>query len=143
MPIVETENRFDDPIVNDFKAFIKLKKQLDDLKKAQDVIKERLMNVTETYGEEDDKGHLWFDLPESIDGYKGMQRQKRISNQPNVPAAEDLLGKLGLLDRCIEMIPSINEDAVMAAYYEGLLTEEDIDTMFPKKITWAFVPVKG
>jgi hypothetical protein len=31
----------------------------------------------------------------------------------------------------------------MAAYYEGLVTEEDIDKMFPAKITWALVMSKS
>ncbi len=31
----------------------------------------------------------------------------------------------------------------MAAHYEGLISEAEIDAMFPKKITYAFVPVKG
>ena len=27
----------------------------------------------------------------------------------------------------------------MAAYYDGKLTDDDIDTMFPEKVTWALV----
>jgi hypothetical protein len=141
--IIEPEgSRFDEPSVADFKAYIKYKKQLDELKKAQDIVKARLMEVVEKYGDEDDKGHYWFDLPGEVDGYVGMQRQKRISQKLNLGAAEDLLASKGLTETCIEMVPSVNEDAVMAAYYEGKLTEDDIDTMYPKSITWAFVPVK-
>jgi hypothetical protein len=40
-------------------------------------------------------------------------------------------------------MPVLDEDADMACLYEGLLSEEDVDTMFPKKITWAFVPSKS
>jgi hypothetical protein len=41
------------------------------------------------------------------------------------------------------MEPVLNEDQVMACLYEGLLTEEDVDSMFPKKIIWAFIPSKS
>lgn len=37
------------------------------------------------------------------------------------------------------MVPQIDEAAIMAAFYEGYLTEEDIDTMFPSKVTYAFI----
>lgn len=144
MPIIipPEESRFDAPYMADFKAYINLKRQIDDLKKLQDGAKARLMKVVEEFGEEDDKGHLWFDLPEEFEGYKGMQRQKRISQKPDIDTAEELLREAGLYDKCIEMVPSINEDAVMAAYYDGLLDENDIDRMYPKSVTWAFVPVK-
>jgi hypothetical protein len=37
----------------------------------------------------------------------------------------------------------IEEDAVMGALYLGELTEEEVDQIFPKTITWAFVPKKA
>ena len=40
---------------------------------------------------------------------------------------------------CIIMIPTVSEDAIMAAFYKGQLSEEDIDSMFPAKVSYAFV----
>ncbi len=37
------------------------------------------------------------------------------------------------------MIPTLDESAIMAAFYEGKLSEADIDSMFPEKITYAFL----
>lgn len=145
MPIIiePEDSRFDAPYIADFKSYIHLKRQIDDLKKLQDAAKGRLMKLVEEFGEEDDKGHMWFDLPEEFEGYKGMQRQKRISQKPDIDVAQELLEERGLADKCIEMVPALNEDAIMAAYYEGLLDETDIDRMYPKTVTWAFVPVKS
>jgi hypothetical protein len=140
--IVRQEDRFEDPHVRDFKTFISLKKQIDDLTKVQSEYKERLISFVESNGDTDDKGHIWYDLPEEFEGYKGMQRQRRVSQKLDIDAAQDILNDLGLSDRCIKMVPSLDEDEVMACLYEGLLTEEQIDKMFPKTITWAFVPVK-
>jgi hypothetical protein len=44
-----------------------------------------------------------------------------------------------VFETCTKTITVLDQDAVMAAYYEGKLTDEDIDTMFPEKITWAIV----
>jgi len=37
------------------------------------------------------------------------------------------------------MVPTLDESAIMAAFYEGYLTEEDIDAMFPAKESFAFI----
>jgi hypothetical protein len=141
--IIEPEaSRFDDPTVADFKAFVGLKRQIDDLTKMQNEIKTRLVEAVEKYGDTDDKGHIWYDVPDAVDGYKGMQRQRRVSQKLDIDAALKLLDGTPLADRCLKMVPSLDEDEVMACMYEGLLTEEDVDTMYPKTVTWAFIPVK-
>jgi hypothetical protein len=33
----------------------------------------------------------------------------------------------------------IDESAIMSAFYEGYITEEDIDAMFPAKVSYAFL----
>lgn len=140
--IVNQGNRFEDPHIQDFKAYVHLKKQIDDLSALQSQIKKKLIEFVEIHGEADDKGHIWFDLPEEFEGYKGMQKQRRVSQKLDIDAAQEILNELGLSERCIKMVPSLDEDEVMACLYEGLLTEDQIDEMFPKTITWAFVPTK-
>jgi hypothetical protein len=131
-----------DEVSAQFHEFIYLKGQIDDLTKRQSVIKAVLSELVENEGEVDDKGHVWFELPQEIDGYVSMQRQKRISQKLDADAAEELLRQKQLYDRCFRMMPVLDEDEVMACLYEGLLTEDEIDAMFPKSITWAFVPSK-
>jgi len=36
-------------------------------------------------------------------------------------------------------VPMLDEDAIMSAFYSGYLTEEDIDAMFPAKVSYAFL----
>ena len=40
------------------------------------------------------------------------------------------------------MMPVLKEDEVMACLYEGLITEEEVDKMFPKKVSYAFLTSK-
>lgn len=131
------------PLMIKVREFISYKKQIDKLSKAQDEIKKDLMQTVEEMGEVDDSGHQWLHLPEEVDGYASLQRQRRVSQKLDMDAAEEILKKKGLYDKCVTMVPMIEEDAVMGALYLGELTEEEVDQIFPKTITWAFVPKKA
>lgn len=129
-------------LIKKFREFVLLKGQIDDLTSRQNVIKGELTKVLQEEGIEDDKGHLWLDLPYEVGGYRSIQRQRRVSQKLDAERAEELLTDRGLQDRCYKMMPVLDEDEVMACLYEGLLSEEDVDEMFKKTITWAFVPQK-
>jgi len=53
--------------------------------------------------------------------------------------AEKILGEKNLKEQCIKMVPMLDEAEIMASFYRGDLTEEDIDAMFPSKVSYAFV----
>jgi len=135
---IKTEN----PLVTKFRDFISLKSRIDGLTKQQNVLKEELNQYVIENGEEDERGHVSVALPSEVDGYTSIKRQRRVTQGLDIDAAILILTKKGLAERCIKAVPTVAEDEVMAALYEGKLTEQDIDTMFPKKITWAFVPTK-
>jgi hypothetical protein len=148
MEVIGKENL---PTVDDFgtsdiesmyKEYVLLKKNIDDLTARQNVIKKELMSFVDGYGLEDDKGHKWYDMPE-YGGYNGMQKQRRVSQSVDENAAQSILEDKGLAERCFEVKPVLNEQSVMECVYEGLLTEDDVDTMFPQKITNAFVLKKA
>lgn len=130
------------PIVEKFREFVHYKSRIEILTKEQNVIKEELNEFVIENGVEDDRGHINFELPEEVDGFRRLQRQRKVSLGLDMDAAILILTKKGLADRCIKSIPTVAEDEVMAALYEGKLTEQDIDAMFPKRISWAFIPKK-
>jgi hypothetical protein len=124
-------------------SYITLKRRIDDMTKESSEIKSDLSDLVDTEGEPDENGHLWLRLPESVDGITALQRQRRVSQSLDEDAAEKLLKEKGLFDRCYVMQPVLKEDEVMACLYEGLITEEEVDAMFPKKVTWAFLTSKA
>lgn len=124
------------------RRYINIKRQVDDLTKEQTEIKVELSEVVDSLGEFDAKGHKIFELPEEVDGYVSLQRQRRVSQKLDEDEAKRILTEKNLTNRCYKLTPVLDEDAVMSCLYEGLLTEEDIDTMFPKTETWAFIPLK-
>ena len=144
MPRISPASRTvsNNPIILKVREYLTYKKRIDDMTKSQSAIKNELMEVVEEHGVEDDKGHVWFELPEEVDGYVSLQRQRRVSQKLDMDAAVAILATKGLADRCIKTIPTVDEDEVMACLYEGKLSEKDIDEMFPKTITGAFVPSK-
>lgn len=131
-----------DGILDKFRQFVFLKGKIDDYTKEQSVIKTELSTIVDEQGEVDDKGHIWYQLPEEVGGYRAIKRERRVSQTLDLEEAERILKEKGLETRCFTMMPVLNEDAVMSCLYEGLLTEEEIDKMYPKKVSWAFVPSK-
>ena len=68
------------PIVEKFREFVHYKSRIEILTKEQNVIKEELNEFVIENGVEDDRGHINFELPEEVDGFRRLQRQRKVSN---------------------------------------------------------------
>lgn len=123
---------------DNIRQYLALKDQLDLITKRQTEIKQRLIEVVDAV-EADDRGHRVLSVEDETVGEVTLTRQRRVSKSLNMDVAEEILTKKGIKDTCIKMVPIIDEGAIMAAFYENYLTEEDIDLMFPSKISYAFL----
>jgi bacterioferritin (cytochrome b1) len=128
-----------DDLVGQTKEYSTLKKSIEQFEARQKELKASLFEKIEEDGFTDDKGNWWLELPETIDGYVSLQKQKRVTRKIDEMIAEDLIEKKGLTDRLYKTVRVVDEDELMAALYEGLLTEEEVDEMFPPKIVWALM----
>jgi hypothetical protein len=119
----------------------KLKDEVDFLSKRQTEIKSRLTQSIDEFGAADERGHIVLTVPAEMSEEQDVtiMKQRRVAKNLDMDVAEDILTKKGIRDKCIKMVPQIDEAAIMAAFYEGYLTEDDIDTMFPSKVTYAFI----
>jgi hypothetical protein len=122
---------------------VTLKDRIDSTVAIQNDVKEKLRNGLKELGEVDDRGHIVVELNDDVTGIKRVLNQRKVSKSLDMDIAEDILKEKGLHESCVTMIPVLDEEAIMAAYYEGLITEEDIDKMFPAKVTWALVMSKS
>lgn len=121
-----------------------LKDRIDSLTSLQNGVKTSIKSGIEALGEADDRGHVVVEIDdEDTSGIKKVMNQRRVSKTLDIEAAEEILKERGIHERCITMVPVLNEDEIMAAYYDGDITEEDIDKMFPSKVTWALVLSKS
>ena len=114
-----------------------LKQQIDDLDKRAKVLRDSLMESAKILGESDDKGHLWMELDEEINGVSAVLAERRVSQSLNEERALEVLERLGLTDRCTTMVRAVDHDEVMAARWDGLMTDDDLAEMFDNKVTWA------
>jgi hypothetical protein len=139
--IIEAEVEVD-ALTAQFTEFARMKSLIDDLSLRQKELRDSLMALIEAEGEEDDKGHLWLNFEEPINGYVAIQRQRKVAQSLDPDIAERIIRSRGLYDKCYTLVPVLDEAAIMAAHYEGDLSAEEIDAMFPSKVTYAFVPKK-
>lgn len=120
-----------------------LKDRIDSTVAIQNEVKEKLRDGLKELGEVDDRGHVVVEVNDNLTGIKKVINQRKVSKSLDMDIAEEILKEKNLHDRCVMMVPVLDEEAIMAAYYEGLVTEEDIDKMFPAKVTWALVMSKN
>jgi bacterioferritin (cytochrome b1) len=128
-----------DDLIGQTQEYAALKKNIEQFEARQKELKTSLFEKIDEDGFTDDKGNWWLELPEPVEGYVSLQKQKRVSRKIDEMIAEDLIEKKGLAERLYKTVRVVDEDELMAALYEGLLTEEEVDEMFPPKIVWALM----
>lgn len=128
-----------DDLTVKIRSYKSLKDQIDTLSKEQKALRDALMEAVQADGYTDENGSLWIELDNEIDGVAALKRERRAKRELDEQAAEEILTALGLEDICYKTVRVVDEDAVYAALYADKLTDADIDTMFPEKITWALV----
>jgi len=135
------EPRFSDEndLISRTKKYAFLKSQLEFLEKEQKALRALLFENLDEVGEEDDKGNIIIELPEEVEGYSSVVKQRRVSRKIDEARAEEIITEHGLEEELYKTIRVVDEDALMAALYEDVLTEEEVDEMYPQSITWALV----
>lgn len=120
------------------RQYAALKDEIGLLTNRQNELKSRLMADLDEV-EADANGHRVFEFNDPNMGDVKLTKQRRVSKTLDMQIAEDILSKNGIKDACIKMVPVLDEAAIMSAFYEGYLTEEEIDAMFPAKESYAFI----
>jgi uncharacterized protein YebE (UPF0316 family) len=134
-----TEAREEDPLIKDAREYSFLKQQIDFLEKQQKEVRERLFATLDEVGELDDKGNVIVELPEEVNGFGAVVKQRRVSRKIDELVADEIITEKGMEDQLYKTIRVVDEDALMAALYNDELTEAEIDLMYPQKIVWALV----
>lgn len=143
--IPEDGVRFLDPnnLEAQVREYARLKSTMSHMEARQKELRDFLFSKIEEEGYEDEKGNIVLDLPESIEGICCIQKTARISPYLDEEVAERIIEEKNLGDAVYKMVRVIDEGALMSQLYEGNLTEEEVDEMFPKKTVWALMTKKG
>ena len=135
----ELRNADENDLINRTKKYAFLKAQLDFLEKEQKELRAQLFEALDAEGIEDDKGNIIIELPQEVEGYFSVVKQRRVSRKIDEDKAAEIITSKGLEDTLYKTVITVDEDALMAALYEDVLTEEEIDAMYPQSVTWALV----
>jgi len=132
-------------IVGKLMQFLVLKDELKTTTERLDTLKKDLTSHVVEHGEVDDKGHRNFLLPEPIGHgdktYTGFQQQRRVSQSFDTEAAEELLKRRDLWERATVVVREIDQNEVYVLNQEGLLTDDELDSLFAERETFAFRPI--
>lgn len=132
-------------VVGKLLQFLVLKDEVKITTDRLDSLKKELTEHVKAHGETDDKGHRNFLLPAPLvhgdKTYTGFQQQRRVSQSFDTEAAEYLLKRRGLWERAVVMVPEIDQNEVYVLNQEGLLTDDELDSMFAERESFAFRPI--
>lgn len=124
------------------REYLQVKNTAEMLDARKEDLRKNLFSHLEGSGEIDDKGNYFIELPQAIDGIVRLEKQKRTIRKLDEQTAEEILKDNGLEDEIYETVRVVNEDKLMAAYYEGKISEDELERMFPAKISWALRTAK-
>lgn len=142
-PVAKVEKATPKNIVLWFREWLGIKTQADTLAKRQKELRDRLAGAIETEGYADDKGSLFLDLPEEIDGFGALKYERRVVQSLNEDRAAALVKAKKLEKRCIVMVPVLDQEEIFKAHYDGLITQEELDSIFDTSENFAFKQVKA
>lgn len=99
-----------------------------------DALKKMLSEAVEAQGSPDEKGSLWLDA-----GSYELKRERRVSKNLDQKSALDWLeGLPSLNESCVEYVPQVNEDRLLAVAWEMPDLADIIGGFYKEKVTWAF-----
>ena len=127
-----------DNLKKNARQFLTLKGEMSALADRQSELKKRMTQDLDAV-EPNESGHRVVEFEDDTIGNIKITKQRRVSKTLDMDIADQILTNKGIKNTCVKMIPTLDEAAIMAAFYEGYLTEEDIDAMFPAKETFAFI----
>ena len=120
------------------RQFIFLKDEINVLTTRQTELKSRMMTQLDEV-EPDTSGHRVLEFKDDTLGDVKLTKQRKVSKTLDMQVADDILTRKGIRGACIKTVEVLDEAAIMSAFYEGHLTEEEIDAMFPAKESYAFL----
>lgn len=128
-----------------FRQWAVIKHEVAELTKRQNQLRDEMAKTLTAEGAVDDKGSYFLDLPEPVEVNGQIFRQiKRERRAPQVfleSAAEELLSSLGLLEEAQTTYTVLDQDKVYVLNQEGKLTDDQIDSLFETRESFAFKPI--
>lgn len=132
-----------EPLRKEVQQYVFLKEEVTAIEARVGTLRKRILAAVDELGEANDKGSLVLPIDDKVSNTASVIKQRRVSKVFDEDKANDVLKDKGLFESVTKTIVVLDQDAVMAAYYDGKLTDEDIESMFPEKVSWALILEKN
>jgi hypothetical protein len=133
-------------IVNKAMQFLSLRHEEKVIKTRKDQLRDAIKKYMADNSRVDERGNQYFGLGDTItvDGkeYNALKNERKVSTYLDEDRLVELAEGKGLRDRIIRTIEVVDQDEVYVLNQEGLLTDEELDSLFEERITWALIPIK-
>lgn len=138
-PVLDLEQ-----VRQDVDAWYALKRQAALVTDQMNGRKSDLKKIVQAHGQTDPStGSLFLELDEPVGDRKiaTLKNQRRATTTTNPDAVERILRAKGLWDEMTHTrtVVEFDPDAIYAGFYDGKLTEDELDQMFPKQISYSFI----
>lgn len=148
MPSTIKRTRFNP--VQTFTEFIGLKTDSEKLANRANTLKSRLKEYLQSPSSgayENENGSLFLDFDETITvggtDYKGVENRRVVRTAFNEGKAEVLLAAKGEDVRKQAVSEYIDQEKLAVLVQKGLISEEELDSLFEEKESFSLYPVKG
>lgn len=124
--------------------YLKTRGMREEVAKREDKLKKMVLDSMADALEPTDDGHIFLYLEDPIGPYTGIKREVRRPQTLDTDAAIELAKAKGLEQRCMREVTVVefDESALLAANFEGLISDDEIRALYTTKEIVACVPIK-
>ena len=142
--VPEESNRFEnqDELSVAVGEYVRIKESMSQMESRSKELRDKIFASIDAEGELESSGSYSLYLDSEIEGVVRLEKQRRAIRKINEERADAIIEETGIGDDVYEMKRVINEDNLMAAMFQGKITEEQLDAMFPATIVWALRTLK-
>lgn len=112
--------------------YMSAKSTVAQMEKRVKTLRQRLVDALLDGGTPDETGSKWLHIPK----FK-VKYERREGKTFNEDSAEEVLIEAGLLEECQATITVLDQEKVLSLYYEGRLSDDQLDEMYTTRETWA------
>lgn len=139
---VEREATPVDPVIPTFREWAVLKARVTEMTSRMNKLRDTVAAAVAQRGYRDHKGSQYIDLPFPLQvgdtSYARIKRERRVSVVANEEIAERITRQKGAYDRAFPPVRHLDTDELYVLYQEGVLTQDDLDTILETRESFAF-----
>jgi hypothetical protein len=131
------------------RQFLALKFQETQIVTRKNKLRDEISVYVDNVGEVDEKGSKFWTLPTPVEvngqKFTEVKRERRVSVGLDEEAVEALVTSKGIRDRVFKQVTTevLDQQELYVLNQEGLLSDDELDSLFTETVSFAFKPIRG